>query len=357
MPLDRIYGVLGMCYPEDREAIVADYTRQLRDVIIDVVVRSVPTLELLFLSFVGPEDTRSQELGLPTWVPDITALDITQRVDSAHSSAHSFDASSRANHPAWTTLFDNSNLPAAESDSSFWLSREKEILCLYGCLCDVVTYADIMPFVPQYMGYDTDLAAENKAQRARVSIATFQKWERIAVAEGMPPINSGSSESGSGAPVVDVYASLPGGRKEAFWRSLSCDSAVRGTRPLPRDYGERYETLVGQRQPPDGVKAGDEFEPMKNDWVREYGVHAVAKCHNKSFFVTHRGRMGVGVRGAKKGDIVMIARGSQVPYVVRRVGNGTFRFVGEAYVHGVMDGEAVDEAAGLGWPVIKFHLR
>lgn len=346
-----------MCYPEDREAIVADYERQLRDVIIDVVVRSVPMLDLLFLSFVGPEDARSKELGLPTWVPDITALELTQRVNSAHSPGHTFDASLGAYHPVWTTLFGNSSLPAAEAEIPFFLSREKEILCLYGCLCDVVTYADAMPFVPQYTGYDTELAAENKAQRARLSIETFQKWEPLAVAGGMPPTCSDFPESGSRAPAVDVYASLRGGRKEAFWRSLSCDSAVRGMRPLPRDYGERYETLVGQRQPPHDFKASDHFEPMKNDWVREYAVHAVAKCHNKSFFLTHRGRMGVGVRGIKKDDVMMIARGSNVPYVVRRVGDGTFRFVGEAYVHGVMDGEAVEEAVGLGWPVIKFLLQ
>lgn len=337
-PLDRIYGVLGMCYRENREAIVADYDRQLRDVIIDVVVRSLPTLDLLFLSFVGPEDARSQELGLPTWVPDVTALDMTQRVNSARSPAHMFDASLGAYHPAWATLFGNSPLlSAAESGTPFSVSREKELLCLYGCLCDIITYADAMPLVPQYTGYDTELAAENKAQRARVTIETFRKWEPLAVAAG------GTTPGG-----VDVYASLPGGRKEAFWRSLSCDSAVRGERPLPGDYGERYETLVAH---------DDGFEPMKNDWVRSYGVHAVAKCHNKSLFLTHRGRIGVGVRGAKKDDVVVIARGGTVPYVVRRVGDGTFRFVGEAYVHGVTDGEAVEEAAALGWPIIPFLLR
>lgn len=31
--------------------------------------------------------------------------------------------------------------------------------------------------------------------------------------------------------------------------------------------------------------------------------------------------------------------------------------MGEAYVHGVMDGKAVEEAVELGWSVVKFYLR
>lgn len=46
----------------------------LHKAIIHVVLRFVPTWGLLFLRFVGPQDTRSVTLHLPTWVPDLTAL-------------------------------------------------------------------------------------------------------------------------------------------------------------------------------------------------------------------------------------------------------------------------------------------
>lgn len=352
-----------MCYAEDREAIVADYKASIRNVIIDVVMRSVPTLDLLFLSFVGPDDTRSVTLRLPTWVPDITALDNTQRVNNARDPEHSFNASLGANYPAWTTLQENARLPAAEAGTTSSYNREKELFCLYGCLCDVVTYAEPMPHVSQYMGYDAQLAAQNKAQRARVTIETFRQWEPLATGHSPTTSAPRGSKGNSSKSASDVYAALPGGRKEAFWRSLSCDSAVGGQRPLPQNYGDRYETLMGQRPPPPPLPGQEEqeedkdFEPMRNDWVRDYAVHAVAKCVNKAFFLTHRGRIGMAVRGVQRDDVVMIARGATVPYVVRRVGDGTFRFVGEAYVHGVMDGEAVEEALGMGWGVIKFYLR
>jgi hypothetical protein len=57
------------------------------------------------------------------------------------------------------------------------------------------------------------------------------------------------------------------------------------------------------------------------------------------------GYVGFVPQGAESGDEVVLLRGAQVPFVVRRwegkvVRTGTKEFVlmGEAYVHGVMDG-------------------
>lgn len=51
---------------------------------------------------------------------------------------------------------------------------------------------------------------------------------------------------------------------------------------------------------------------------------------------------------AEVGDKVVLARGGKVPLVVRREGEGNdWKFIGEAYVHGIMDGEAwFEERAG-----------
>jgi hypothetical protein len=48
------------------------------------------------------------------------------------------------------------------------------------------------------------------------------------------------------------------------------------------------------------------------------------------------------------GDVVVILFGCSVPVVLRPTGNGPdtsgeFQFVGEAYIHGRMDGEALEE--------------
>lgn len=46
---------------------------------------------------------------------------------------------------------------------------------------------------------------------------------------------------------------------------------------------------------------------------------------------------------AEVGDLIILACGGRVPLVVRADGDGYHEFVGEAYIHGVMDGEAFEE--------------
>lgn len=50
--------------------------------------------------------------------------------------------------------------------------------------------------------------------------------------------------------------------------------------------------------------------------------------------------MGIGPPGIKLEDIVVILYGGYTPFVLRTNGDKC-RFVGECYVHGVMQGEAV----------------
>lgn len=68
----------------------------------------------------------------------------------------------------------------------------------------------------------------------------------------------------------------------------------------------------------------------------------------KRFFVTERGHIGWGPNSSKVGDRVAVLLGAQVPFLLREVqpgiggeGHADFALVGEAYVHGIMDGEAL----------------
>lgn len=342
-PRDRIYGILGLCTAEDREAIKADYSdeRKLRDIIIDVVLRSHKTSGLLLLTLVGPEEQKDEALRLPSWVPDLTRVDKTLHLVSA-GEQHAFRAFLDPQDPMWTRLFQNSKIPEPERALVSSFDRSREVFLIYGCLCDIITHADATPFVPENLGYDVDKALLVKAERWRATIEAFRKWEPLAL--------------DSPADIPDIYSELPGGRSEAFWRTLSCDSQIRGERPLPSNFGERFEALMGRgpNSNSDGQTVG---EPMKDEWIRQYAVPAIVKCVNKSFVLTYQGRMGLAIRGAREGDIIVIARGGQVPYVVRRREDWGFTFVGEAYVHGVMDGEAVTDAVKRNLCTIKFHLR
>ncbi|ORY14944.1 heterokaryon incompatibility protein-domain-containing protein [Clohesyomyces aquaticus] len=67
------------------------------------------------------------------------------------------------------------------------------------------------------------------------------------------------------------------------------------------------------------------------------GLHP-AFIHRK-LILTEGGYLGLTAKHAQKGDVVTILGGTQVPMVLRRNGDH-FNLIGEAYIHGIMDGEA-----------------
>ncbi|KAM7211973.1 Heterokaryon incompatibility protein (HET) domain containing protein [Rhypophila decipiens] len=66
-------------------------------------------------------------------------------------------------------------------------------------------------------------------------------------------------------------------------------------------------------------------------------------CQERRMGVTQLGRMALFPKMTEQGDQVVILKGGRVPLVLRAKGNGYVELVGEAYVHGIMDGEAVNE--------------
>ncbi|KAF5263357.1 hypothetical protein FOXYS1_5894 [Fusarium oxysporum] len=57
--------------------------------------------------------------------------------------------------------------------------------------------------------------------------------------------------------------------------------------------------------------------------------------------ITDTGLLGLGHGASKQGDEVWVLAGACVPFLLRKVTNGTHQVVGEAYIHGIMNGEAV----------------
>ncbi|PVH76868.1 hypothetical protein DL98DRAFT_517705 [Cadophora sp. DSE1049] len=73
---------------------------------------------------------------------------------------------------------------------------------------------------------------------------------------------------------------------------------------------------------------------------------------HKQAFITEQGWIGMGPKSMLPGDLVAIILGADVPFILRVDDQGHHRIVGEAYVQGAMDGEAVE----LGLPVVDIDL-
>jgi hypothetical protein len=71
--------------------------------------------------------------------------------------------------------------------------------------------------------------------------------------------------------------------------------------------------------------------------------------------VTEDGWMGLMPAMTREGDVVCVLRGCEVPLILRDNGGGSrWSSVGEAYVHGIMDGE---EWGGVGLLGKRWNLK
>jgi hypothetical protein len=82
-------------------------------------------------------------------------------------------------------------------------------------------------------------------------------------------------------------------------------------------------------------------ESSNADW-HEYELRAVNVLWHRSFFATDNGYMGLGPNALEVGDVVCVLFGGNVPFILRPK-NGVYQLVGEAYVHGIMEGEAIKQ--------------
>lgn len=335
---DKVFALLGLVSDEDRAVIRPDYKRPLRDILIDVTLQSIKSEGLMFLNFVEPEDMKPPDLKLPSWVPYLFGGHSTQNLVGYKPP---FEANSGGDYNTWAKLFRDSEVIASNPTSELSQDRENAFMFLDGIQVDEVTFADPMPHVPEYRGPDDLVAAKIKAKRVRATIDTIREWEMRALQESPEPANG-------------CYDAL-GGRKEAFWRTLACDGSATRVRRLSPDCGHRFSAFMG-RCPPLGREVVVD-ETLQDDWVREYAVPVVAKTMHRSFILTRQGRMGLAVRGVANDDLVMIAKDCDVPLIVRRRTDHGFKFIGEAYVHGIMDGEAVSRASKQEVKIERFCLR
>jgi hypothetical protein len=58
--------------------------------------------------------------------------------------------------------------------------------------------------------------------------------------------------------------------------------------------------------------------------------------------LTEKGYVGLTAEHVERGDRVVILMGSQLPFILRKV-DSHYVLIGEAYVHSIMDGEALVE--------------
>ena len=116
-----------------------------------------------------------------------------------------------------------------------------------------------------------------------------------------------------------------------------------------------YEKTITSLKGQGGI---DDIDRLRTEWEAEYqrlkglvGKHVMSPtfwedlqlcCTGKKLFSTTSGHIGLGNVTLEPGDLVCVFLGGRTPFIVRPV-DRKYKFVGECYLHGIMQGEALEE--------------
>ncbi|OWP02867.1 hypothetical protein B2J93_3447 [Marssonina coronariae] len=311
-PKDKVFARLGhysaQVLLETVFPFEVDYTKTINEVYTDVAARTLrayPTLETL--NAVQLTDCDFTANGrLPSWVPDWR-----EACQSTHGDRSSFDRSA--------------------GDSKISLSiRDISILEIEGLEVDSIrafsARLEQKNFSPDRVrGLGLGNCESNFIRDLWVNVCQLSSFSLdheyvngdSAVLAFCQSLTAGSS----------ILAILK--KKKGFYRGVAKEYWLR--------HGAAYLAEMFQgtgwvsQDIEDAAINGDAFA-----WVR----NAQNTCHNRSFFRTANEHYGIGNHLMEEGDKIVVLFGGKTPYILRPK-EDHYYLIGECYVYGLMDGEAI----------------
>ena len=134
---------------------------------------------------------------------------------------------------------------------------------------------------------------------------------------------------------------------ENFWRTLVADRGPNGLN-APSWYHRAFLYCLYHLTPNRDINTTKLIDKCENEspLIVEFLQRVQSVIWNRKFFVSHdKGLIGLAPMAAQVGDIIVILYGCTVPVVLRpkeEIEQSVFQLVGECYVHGIMDGEAIE---------------
>jgi hypothetical protein len=143
-------------------------------------------------------------------------------------------------------------------------------------------------------------------------------------------------------------------REDSFWRTLIWNADGTDRYPVSKRFGEYFAEMRSKEHfilPLNDDKAAGQkvtkethkrYRAIPRGNASEYYEAFVRNGLNRRFFITSKGHLGSGPPHMKMDDGICILLGLKSPAILRRVaGEDKYEWVGQAYVHGVMCGEAL----------------
>jgi len=128
---------------------------------------------------------------------------------------------------------------------------------------------------------------------------------------------------------------------KAFFHTLTADRSALSPR-VSEDYRSKYFSAFRNWNP--NLPPNERLENLPITVWAEISGTLGAIIEDKVMLITERGYLGFGQEGSQAGDVICILAGGETPFMLRQspAHEGRLQFLSECYVHGVMDGEVLN---------------
>ena len=351
LPQDKFYGILGLASDVADDLVPVDYALDSSTVFIDFAVSHICKRKVLDILYCCAKSKSKTVLKLPSWVPDWT--------QPCHHLPFVFN-----NYKACA---------AADSKIKVRFEDEHRSLFIQGVTVDTIDAVEQLRRIPregygdktqrEFVSVDEPNLREKMKNMWRSSHDDFVKdsveasrrWYDNAMKIAFP----------DNVCTTELY--------EDLWRCFICNKTMDGVTP-PASWGQHFSDFVISIK-----QSGEEHgDALKRSWVKEaqdpydlrehfgdadsfdrrlskhgeFNLTFGRWCWNRRFYRTVAGRFGWAPDGAEAGDEVCVLFGGPVPLLLRQDGKGHHEVIGDCYLHGFMDGEAMNAS----FEARDFHL-
>ncbi|KAF9872461.1 heterokaryon incompatibility [Colletotrichum karsti] len=303
-PKDKVIGLVGMVdwisdsVPEYGQSVEKIYAAAMFD-----LLASSKSLGVLGFMSEMPEQRNPK---LPSWVPD---FEVHSNTGSDHLAALSRDKRAY-----------NASLHSPTGRFPATVERDGSVLVVEG-----VEFDNVQQIGEKAPGWELlEEPGEEDGAWKRAMRQALDNWRSMA--DGGVPYPTGED------------------RARAFWRTVLMDlkqggifksSYAAGSKRL--DESDMTWVLSLEKQ--------DALDQLLLAWEnacrsRLRRLQMIEQL-NRRFFMTARGYFGLGPPSLQAGDSICVLRSGFVAYALRKAADGCWRYVGECYVHGIMDGEVM----------------
>jgi hypothetical protein len=362
---DHVYAVLGMCtHHTASDSIKTDYSLSIRDVYAKASLVSIRQMgDLNLLSLVEDSSLRSEEMeleeNLPSWVPDYTVTPVAEPLRGNPRPEEGAERWQASKGLKWEEP-EEQHLPLlsvqgihvttitkrAATEAEIMDEHQEHTLLeiLQDCLEAPSTPYKDGPIDAFWRTLIKDTfrgePAGDEARQAFATLIIVWVWRLEVLIADLKRLAATTSSSQNPdpdpknltrppyKPFTDAYSLI---------HSLLLALSPKDKNHILPSWTEIQSTIALTTQ-----HLPETFDPDHEHISESFRL----AYRGRRLFLTGDKYLGIGPESLEVGDQVWVLAGAQVPLVLRSTGS-RWRLVGEAYVCGVMDGEAVTKGGAV----------